>query len=139
MSYYVCAGDLVREAAYRIYLHPDETQTQLLESLLAARYELARLTGFPTFSTRSLRGTTIQTPELAVEFLEALGDSVREKAANEFQLLAQVTLLFCVHYILMYIVRHDLASFVAGSINTRVCMQWRHNRASSWKAIAALS
>jgi len=80
----------VREAAYRIYQHADETQTQLLESLLTARFELARLTGFATFSTRSLRGTTVQTPELAVEFLEALGDSVRGKAAAELRLLAEV-------------------------------------------------
>lgn len=83
-------GDLVREAAYRIYLHPDETQTQLLESLLAARSELARLAGFATFSTRSLRGTMVETPELAIEFLEALGDSVREKAAAEVRLLGEV-------------------------------------------------
>ena len=83
-------SDLVREAAYRIYLHPDEEQTRLLESLLAARSELARLTGFTTFSTRSLRGTMAETPQLAVRFLESLADSVREKAAAEVKLLADV-------------------------------------------------
>jgi len=83
-------GDLVREAAYRIYLYPDEAQTQLLESLLAARSDLAHLTGFATFSTRSLRGTMVESPELAVEFLQALGDSVREKAAAEVKFLAEV-------------------------------------------------
>lgn len=83
-------SDLVREAAYRIYLHPDETQNQLLESLLAARSELARLTGFATFSMRSLRGTMAESPQLAVEFLESLADSVREKAAAEVKLLGEV-------------------------------------------------
>ena len=83
-------SDAVREAAYRIYLHPDEQQTQLLESLLAARHELAQLTGFATYSTRSLRGTMAETPELAVAFLEALADSVRDKAAAEVRLLADV-------------------------------------------------
>lgn len=83
-------SDMVREAAYRIYLHPHEDQTQLLESLLAARSELAHLTGFPTFSTRSLRGTMAETPELAVKFLESLADSVREKAAAEVRILANM-------------------------------------------------
>jgi len=83
-------SDLVREAAYRIYLHPDQTQTQLLESLLAARSELAHLTGFPTFGTRSLRGTMAETPELAVRFLESLADSVRDRAAAEVRSLAEV-------------------------------------------------
>lgn len=83
-------SDLVREAAYRIYLYPDETQTQLLESLLAARSELAHLTGFATFSTRSLRGTMAENPELAVEFLESLADSVRDKAAAEVKILGEV-------------------------------------------------
>jgi len=88
-------SDLVREAAYRIYLHPEETQTQLLESLLAARSDLARLTGFATFSTRSLRGTMAETPELAVKFLESLADSVREKAAAEVRLLGEVKRRHC--------------------------------------------
>ena len=83
-------SDLVREAAYRIYLYPDEAQTRLLESLLSARSELAHLTGFATFSMRSLRGTMAETPELAVEFLESLADSVREKAAAEVKLLGEV-------------------------------------------------
>ena len=83
-------SDLVREAAYRIYLHPDESQTRLLESLLEARSELALLTGFPTFASRSLRGTMAETPERAVEFLESLSDSVREKASSELRLLEDV-------------------------------------------------
>lgn len=83
-------SDLVREAAYRIYLHPNHEQTQLLEALLAARSELAQLTGFATFSTRSLRGTMAETPQLAVTFLESLADSVRDKAAAEVDILADV-------------------------------------------------
>ena len=83
-------NDLVREAAYRIYLHPEQTQTQLLESLLAARFELSQLTGFATFGTRSLRGTMAENPQLAVEFLELLADSIRQKAASEIKILEEV-------------------------------------------------
>jgi len=83
-------SDLVREAAYRIYLFPEETQIQLLESLLAARSKLAQLTGFPTFATRSLRGTMAETPELVVEFLELLSESIRDKAAAEVKTLGEV-------------------------------------------------
>lgn len=41
-----------REAAYKIYLHPDEHQDHLLTEMLQSRYELATICGFPTFAHR---------------------------------------------------------------------------------------
>ncbi|KAK3095810.1 hypothetical protein FSP39_019489 [Pinctada imbricata] len=54
-------NDYVREAAYRIYLHPIPQQTELLEGLLLSRHQLADLTGFPSFAHRALRGTLAET------------------------------------------------------------------------------
>jgi hypothetical protein len=45
---------MVREAAYRVYLHPDKHQECLLSEMLSSRYELAQLCGFSTFSHRQV-------------------------------------------------------------------------------------
>jgi hypothetical protein len=45
---------MVREAAYRIYLHPDKHQEYLLSEMLTSRHELAQLCGFSTFSHRQV-------------------------------------------------------------------------------------
>jgi intermediate peptidase len=83
-------SDTVREAAYRIYLFPDGSQTERLESLLAARAELARLTGFKTYAHRALGGTMAGSPERVVEFLETLAKSVRSRTDAEIQLLREI-------------------------------------------------
>ena len=52
----------VREAAYRIFLHPDSHQEDLLQSLLTARHQLACLVGFDTYAHRANRGTMMEAP-----------------------------------------------------------------------------
>ena len=52
----------VREAAYRIYLQPNPHQEELLSNLLKARRALAKLVGFPNFTSRGLKGTLGETP-----------------------------------------------------------------------------
>ena len=44
--------DRTREAAYRVYLHPDPRQETLLSALLQTRHALAELCGFPSFAHR---------------------------------------------------------------------------------------
>lgn len=44
--------EAAREAAYKIYLHPDQKQDQLLVQLLTARNELAQVCGFPSYAHR---------------------------------------------------------------------------------------
>ena len=39
-----------REVAYKIFLSPDENQEELLNHILASRYRLAQLCGFPSYS-----------------------------------------------------------------------------------------
>lgn len=44
--------EMTREAAYKIYLYPDEHQNHLLTEILGARYKLATTCDFPTFAHR---------------------------------------------------------------------------------------
>lgn len=44
--------ELARQAAYKVYLHPDEHQDYLLSEMLQSRYTLASICGFPTFAHR---------------------------------------------------------------------------------------
>lgn len=82
--------DDVREAAYKIYLHPDAKQQQILDSLLDHRSKLASLTGFRSYAHRSLRGTMASTPEMVTEFLEALAVAIRPSVDDDVCRLAKV-------------------------------------------------
>ncbi|OXB58776.1 hypothetical protein ASZ78_000327, partial [Callipepla squamata] len=57
-----CPDDLVREAAYKIFLYPNAEQLSCLEELLASRNSLAQLVGYDTFAHRALQGTMAKTP-----------------------------------------------------------------------------
>lgn len=52
----------VREAAFKVYLAPDKYQEEPLRELLHLRYHLARLIGFPSYSTRANRGSVFEKP-----------------------------------------------------------------------------
>ncbi|KAG8520284.1 Mitochondrial intermediate peptidase, partial [Galemys pyrenaicus] len=54
--------DLVREAAYKIFLYPNAGQLKCLEELLSNRHLLAKLVGYPTYSHRALQGTIAKNP-----------------------------------------------------------------------------
>uniref|UniRef100_A0A8D3D2M4 Mitochondrial intermediate peptidase n=1 Tax=Scophthalmus maximus TaxID=52904 RepID=A0A8D3D2M4_SCOMX len=54
--------DLVREIAYRIYLHPNADLMNCLEELLKCRYKMAKLVGYESYGHRALKGTMAQTP-----------------------------------------------------------------------------
>lgn len=42
----------IRETSYKIFLHPDPKQEQLLQDMLNARHTLAQICGFPTYAHR---------------------------------------------------------------------------------------
>lgn len=46
------ADEVARQAAYKIYLYPDDHQNCLLTEMLQARYQLATTCDFPTFAHR---------------------------------------------------------------------------------------
>ncbi|EDL36112.1 mitochondrial intermediate peptidase [Mus musculus] len=72
------SDDLVREAAYKIFLYPNADQLKCLEELLSSRDLLAKLVGYSTFSHRALQGTIAQTPETVMQFLEKLSEKLSE-------------------------------------------------------------
>ncbi|EDV38196.1 uncharacterized protein Dana_GF13838 [Drosophila ananassae] len=80
----------MREAAYRLYLQPSETQESLLRDLLVCRYELARSCGFATYAHRALNGSTMERPERVQEFIDVLSDKLRPRADADFALMSEM-------------------------------------------------
>uniref|UniRef100_A0A2K6M2N0 Mitochondrial intermediate peptidase n=1 Tax=Rhinopithecus bieti TaxID=61621 RepID=A0A2K6M2N0_RHIBE len=66
--------DLVREAAYKIFLYPNAGQLKCLEELLSSRDLLAKLVGYSTFSHRALQGTIAKNPVMINLFCRTLKD-----------------------------------------------------------------
>ncbi|KAF5294821.1 hypothetical protein FQA39_LY00305 [Lamprigera yunnana] len=81
------ANCYTREMAYRIYLYPDDGQEKLLNNILNKRYELAQICGFPTYAHRVLKGSTVETPENVMDFLNSLSLSLFDRAAEDFNIM----------------------------------------------------
>uniref|UniRef100_A0ABK0LJA8 Mitochondrial intermediate peptidase n=1 Tax=Rattus norvegicus TaxID=10116 RepID=A0ABK0LJA8_RAT len=81
------SDDLVREAAYKIFLYPNADQLKCLEELLSSRDLLANLVGYSTFSHRALQGTIAQTPETVMQFLEKLSEKLCERTRKDFEMM----------------------------------------------------
>jgi intermediate peptidase len=77
----------LREIVYKAYMHSNPTQLAVLDNLLEARHNLAKLVGFPSFLSRSLRGTMAETPETVNEFLTILAKKVQPVVNNDNKLL----------------------------------------------------
>nr|XP_004670581.2 mitochondrial intermediate peptidase isoform X1 [Jaculus jaculus] len=84
------ADDLVREAAYKIFLYPSADQLKCLEELLRSRDLLANLVGYSTFSHRALQGTIAQNPETVMQFLEKLSDKLSERTVKDFEMMRRM-------------------------------------------------
>ena len=83
---------LAREAAYRLYLYPDQHQEDLLSELLRSRHELAEICGFPTYAHRAIKASTAEHPDVVKEFLEILADKLKPRAANDFKVMQEMKL-----------------------------------------------
>ncbi|XP_076657246.1 mitochondrial intermediate peptidase isoform X1 [Halictus rubicundus] len=84
------SNNLIREAAYRVFLYPDKGQEYLLQELLNSRHDLARLCGFPSYAHRAVKGSTVETPEVVYDFLNILNDNLKFKAAQDFQQMQEM-------------------------------------------------
>nr|XP_033805043.1 mitochondrial intermediate peptidase isoform X2 [Geotrypetes seraphini] len=84
------SNDLVREAAYKIFLYPNATQLRCLEELLTSRNLLAQLVGYPTFAHRALKGTMAKNPENVMTFLEKLSDKLYKRTTNDFEMMEEM-------------------------------------------------
>nr|XP_032825301.1 mitochondrial intermediate peptidase isoform X1 [Petromyzon marinus] len=78
---------LVREAAYRIFLYPNEAQLARLDALLSCRHRMARLVGYESFAHRALRGTMARTPENVTDFLGKLSTRLQDKTRNDYEMM----------------------------------------------------
>ncbi|XP_040835813.1 mitochondrial intermediate peptidase [Ochotona curzoniae] len=84
------SDDLVREAAYKIFLYPNAGQLKCLEELLSSRDLLAKLVGYSTFSHRALQGTIAKSPETVLQFLEKLSDRLSERTTKDFEMIRRM-------------------------------------------------
>ncbi|XP_062341917.1 mitochondrial intermediate peptidase [Osmerus eperlanus] len=82
--------ELVREAAYKIFLYPNPSLMLCLDELLACRDELAKLVGYESFAHRALKGTMAKNPETVMKFLELLTDKLSDRTAKDFSMMRQV-------------------------------------------------
>ncbi|XP_053685800.1 mitochondrial intermediate peptidase [Sabethes cyaneus] len=84
------SNNMAREAAYRLFLYPDQEQEKLLADLLMSRHELASVCGFQTYAHRALKASTVETPEMVDEFLNTLNDELRPRAERDFSLMQRM-------------------------------------------------
>ncbi|XP_037382928.1 mitochondrial intermediate peptidase isoform X2 [Talpa occidentalis] len=82
--------DLVREAAYKIFLYPTAGQLKCLDELLSNRDLLAKLVGYSTYSHRALQGTIAKNPETVMQFLEKLSDKLSERTIKDFEMIQRM-------------------------------------------------
>ncbi|MCL4132360.1 UNVERIFIED_CONTAM: hypothetical protein GTU68_064770 [Idotea baltica] len=82
--------EMTREAAYKIFLHPEQRQEWRLSQLLQARHQMASLCGFPSFAHRAMSGSLAETPELVGQFLTRLSEDLKMEAQNEFDEMNQL-------------------------------------------------
>lgn len=75
---------LAREAAYKIFLYPDEQQEYLLKELLNSRDRLAKICGFKSYAHRALKMSTVETPEAVNDFLNILNNQLKDKTLKDF-------------------------------------------------------
>lgn len=83
-------NEMVREAAYKIFMYPDDRQEGRLLDLLTSREELAQLCGFPTFAHRALRGSLAGSPEVVAGFLDALSNGLKPYARADLEEMRKV-------------------------------------------------
>ncbi|XP_007898841.2 mitochondrial intermediate peptidase isoform X1 [Callorhinchus milii] len=82
--------DLVREAAYKIFLYPNPEQLHCLDQLLACRNQLAHLVGYESFAHRALRGTMAKDPETVMYFLTKLSERLSDRTEKDFKMMEEM-------------------------------------------------
>ncbi|OQV22223.1 Mitochondrial intermediate peptidase [Hypsibius exemplaris] len=70
-------NEAVREAAYRVFLMPDQHQLEPLQEMLTNRFHLAKLVGFSSHSDRISRESVLGSAGKIEQFLETLSHNLR--------------------------------------------------------------
>ncbi|XP_060805373.1 mitochondrial intermediate peptidase [Amyelois transitella] len=82
--YAECGEAAAREAAYRLYLAPDQRQDELLTTTLDARHEMASICGFQCYADRAINASTMETASNVRQFLDLLSDKLHDRARVDF-------------------------------------------------------
>lgn len=80
---YMSPDRSLRQDCYHIYYNPSHPNGCVLDALLSARHQLAQLVGYRTFSHRTLKGSMAGSPEVVMEFLDALNEKIQPLARQE--------------------------------------------------------
>ncbi len=81
---HLCSDSDIRELSYRAYYSTaSSSQSRTLDNLLTAKFELASLVGHKSFAHRTLKDSMAGSPEVVLEFLNALSDKLYPLAAEE--------------------------------------------------------
>lgn len=83
-------NELVREAAYRIFLFPDDHQERLLRELLMSRLKLAKICGFGSYAERAIKGSIANSPETVWQLIDSITDRLRPIAEQDFQAMLKM-------------------------------------------------
>lgn len=83
-------NELVREAAYKIFLFPNTSLLLSLDELLACRHELATLVGYESYAHRALKGTMAKTPETVMKFLKLLTEKLSDRTSKDFKMMKEM-------------------------------------------------
>ncbi|GCB73857.1 hypothetical protein scyTo_0002939 [Scyliorhinus torazame] len=84
------SDDLVREAAYKIFLYPNPEMLHCLDQLLACRNQLAHLVGYESFAHRALKGTMAKDPETVMHFLTKLSEKLSKRTEKDFCMMQEM-------------------------------------------------
>ncbi|XP_067842151.1 mitochondrial intermediate peptidase-like [Heptranchias perlo] len=84
------SDDLVREAAYKIFLYPNPEMLRCLDQLLTCRNQLAHLVGYKSFAHRALKGTMAKDPETVMYFLTKLSEKLSKRTEKDFNMMEEM-------------------------------------------------
>lgn len=81
-----------REKLYKAYTTRAENNAQVIEDILALKYEKANLLGFDNYAKYSLATKTAKDEQSVIKFLEELGKKAKNRAKEEFEEIKKLAL-----------------------------------------------
>lgn len=81
---------IAREAAYKLFLYPDQSQEELLSDLIKCRHELGLTCGFETYGHRAINGSTAENPEMVKNFIDNFTKQLQPLANKDFQIMEKI-------------------------------------------------
>lgn len=87
---YLSEDSELRRDCYKEYYSSSHPNKEVLDALLRSRHSLAKLVGYGTFAHRTLADTMAGSPEVVMEFLNALNDKIQPLAQQEMYEMASV-------------------------------------------------